>query len=146
MTTWHQRQKSLAVTLGCILLFFTPIFAFAITLDEAKQEGLLGERPDGYLGLVQTSSSPDTVQLMKDINRKRRDVYQDIASKNGTALSAVEALAGKKLLKKPRLGNSLCCLKGNGLPNPSFALSNTEGGGLSKDKNNPVTPTQGFLF
>ena len=118
MTTWNQRRKSLAVALGCILLFFTPVFAFAITLDEAKQEGLLGERPDGYLGLVKTSSSPDAVQLMKDINRKRRDVYQDIASKNGTALSAVEALAGEKAIEKTPSGQFIMLPEGKWISKP----------------------------
>lgn len=104
MTTSNQHPKSLAVILSCLLLVLMPLLAFGITLDEAKQQGLLGERPDGYLGLANPSSSPDTVNLMKDINRKRRDVYQDIASKNGTALPAVEALAGKKAIEKTPSG------------------------------------------
>jgi len=104
MTTSNQHPKSLAVILSCLLLVLMPLLAFGITLDEAKQQGLLGERPDGYLGLANPSSSPDTVNLMKDINRKRRDVYQGIASKNGTALPAVEALAGKKAIEKTPSG------------------------------------------
>ena len=118
MTTWNPRQKSLAFALGCILLFLTPIFALAITLDEAKQQGLLGERPDGYLGPVKPSSTPDAVQLMKDINRKRRDVYQDIASKNGTALSAVEALAGKKAIEKTPSGQFIMLPEGKWISKP----------------------------
>ena len=95
MTTSNQHPKALAVVLSCILLFLMPLLAFGVTLDEAKQQGLLGERPDGYLGLAKPTASPDTVNLMKDINRKRREVYKGIAEKNNTALSSVEALAGK---------------------------------------------------
>jgi uncharacterized protein YdbL (DUF1318 family) len=118
MTTWNQHPKSLAIALGCLLLLLTPVFACAVTLDEAKQQGWLGERPDGYLGLVKPSSSPDTVDLMKDINRKRRSLYQDIAAKNGTALSAVEALAGKKAIEKTPSGQFIMQPDGNWVRKP----------------------------
>jgi len=118
MTTSNQHPKSLVVFLGCILLLLLPLLAFGMTLDDAKQQGQLGERPDGYLGLVKPSPTPDAIQLMKDINRKRRDVYQDIASKNGTALSAVEALAGKKAIEKTPSGQFIMQPNGNWIPKP----------------------------
>ena len=104
--------------LTCALLFLMPLLAFGITLDEAKQQGLLGERPDGYLGLVKPSSSPDTVNLMKDINNKRRDVYKGIAEKNSTALPAVEALAGKKAIEKTPTGQFIMQPNGTWVPKP----------------------------
>ncbi|MDX2348490.1 MAG: YdbL family protein [Nitrospirota bacterium] len=116
MTRSNQHPQSLAMALGCILLFLMPLLAFGVTLDEAKQQGLLGERPDGYLGLAKTPASPDTVNLMKDINRKRRDVYKGIAKKNGTALSAVEALAGKKAIEKTPSGQFIMQPNGTWTP------------------------------
>ena len=116
MSISNQQPKFLAVILGCILFVFTPLLAFGVALDEAKQQGSLGERPDGYLGLVKPSSSPDTVNLMKDINRKRRDVYKGIAEKNGTALSAVEALAGKKAIDKTPSGQFIMQPNGTWTP------------------------------
>jgi len=104
MTTFQHQPKFFAMTVTCLLLFFLPFMAFGIELDDAKQRGLLGERPDGYLGLANPSASPDAVSLMKDINNKRREVYKGIAEKNGTALSAVEALAGKKAIEKTASG------------------------------------------
>ena len=77
----------------------------ALTLDEAKTKGLLGEMPNGYLGIVSASASPEAKALMKDINRKRRQKYQEISRKNGTRLEAVEALAGKTVLKKTKPGH-----------------------------------------
>jgi len=118
MTTPKKHSKFLAFILYCLLLFLMPLLAFGITLEEAKQQGLLGERPDGYLGLAKPSSSPDTVNLMKNINRKRRDVYKGIAEKNGTALSAVEALAGKKAIQKTPSGQLIMQPNGTWTPKP----------------------------
>ena len=118
MTTSKQHPKSLAIVLSCLLFFLMPLLAFGVTLDEAKQQGLLGERPDGYLGLAKPSASSKTIELMKDINRKRRDVYQGIAEKNGTALSAVEALAGKKAIEKTPSGQFIMQPNGNWIPKP----------------------------
>lgn len=118
MTTSNPQPKLIAIILGCLLFLFTPLLAFGITLDQAKQQGLLGERPDGYLGLAKPSASSDTVNLMKDINRKRRDVYKGIAEKNGTALSAVEALAGKKAIGKTRSGQLIMQPNGTWAPKP----------------------------
>ena len=117
-TSSNQHPKSLAIVLGCMLLFLFPLLAFGVTLDEAKQQGLLGERPEGYLGLADPSSSSDTVNLMKDINRKRRDVYKGIAEKNGTALSAVEALAGEKAIEKTPTGQFIMQPDGIWTPKP----------------------------
>ena len=118
MTTSNQHLKSLAVALSCLLLFIMPIQAFGITLHQAKQQGILGERPDGYLGIATPPASPDIVKLMKNINRKRRDVYQGIAKKNGTALSAVESLAGKKAIAKTPSGQLIMQPNGTWTPKP----------------------------
>ena len=85
----------------------------ALTLDQAKAQGLLGEMPNGYLGLVRASASPEAKALMKDINRKRRQKYQEISRKNGTKLGAVEALAGKTVLKKTKPGHYIKSPSGN---------------------------------
>ena len=58
MMTTRQHPKSLALILGCLFLLVTPLLAFGLSLDEAKQQGLLGERPDGYLGLAKPPLLP----------------------------------------------------------------------------------------
>lgn len=84
--------------------------AFALDLDGAKSQGLVGERPDGYLGLVHGGDA-DAAALVKDINYKRRQVYADIAAKRGTSIEAVEATAGAKAIEKTEPGNFI--LKGD---------------------------------
>ena len=78
--------------------------AFALTLQEAKGEGLVGEQANGYLGIV-GSATPEVRALVEDINGKRRNAYQNIADKNNTQRDAVEQLAGQKAIKKTARGN-----------------------------------------
>ena len=118
MSTSNQQIKYFNIALGTLLLVFIPLLALGSDLHEAKKQGLLGERPDGYVGLVKPSSNKKTVKLMKEINRKRREVYKGIAKKNGTALSAVEALAGKKAIKKTPSGQFIMQSDGTWAPKP----------------------------
>ena len=118
MTTSNYHPKSFGFILSCLLFFLMPLLASGITLHEAKQQRILGERPDGYLGLTKPSASAKAVALMKDINRKRREVYRGIAEKNGTALSAVEALAGKKAIAKTPSGQLIMQRNGTWTPKP----------------------------
>lgn len=73
--------------------------AFSLDLDAAKAGGLVGEQANGYLAAVGTAT-PAVTALVNDINAKRKAAYADIAQRNGTALDAVEQLAGKKAIEK----------------------------------------------
>ena len=77
---------------------------FALTLEEAKAKGLVGEKSNGYLGLV-TPGSGEAQTLTNDVNQKRRQAYEEIARRNGTHLNAVEALAGEKAVQNTKPGN-----------------------------------------
>ena len=73
---------------------------WAISLHEAKAQGYIGEQANGYLGLVKSGAPADVKALMNDINAKRRQEYQSIASRNKTELNVIEALAGKKAIDR----------------------------------------------
>jgi uncharacterized protein YdbL (DUF1318 family) len=77
--------------------------AHALSLDEAKGSGVVGETPSGYLEVIQ--QSPDVSALVKEVNSKRHEQYEGIAQKNSTPLKAVEELAGKKAIEKTAKGN-----------------------------------------
>ncbi len=97
----HPRLAALAAAL-CLLL--APVAGWADALDDAKTAGLVGERPDGFLGVVDPGASKDVKALVEDINAKRTVHYQKIAEKEGTTVTAVAALAGKKLLERTPAG------------------------------------------
>ena len=78
--------------------------AFAADLDQAKRDGLVGERADGYIGLVDTSASADVRALVADVNEKRKAEYQRIAAGNNLEVAQVEALAGKKAIERTQTG------------------------------------------
>ena len=67
--------------------------AWAISLDDAKNQGLVGEDSSGYLGLVVQNAEAKAV--VDDINAKRKAQYLKLAKKNNLSLSQVEALAAK---------------------------------------------------
>ena len=77
--------------------------AFGLSLEEAKTKGLVGEKPNGYLGVV-NPASPDVQTLTNEVNEKRRKAYEDIAKRNRTQLNAVEALAGEKAINNTEPG------------------------------------------
>jgi len=79
--------------------------AWAIELNDAKQQGLIGERSDGYLGYVVEPAADDVKVLVKTVNGKRKVSYQKIAEKNGLTLEQVLPRVGKKTRSKTKLGN-----------------------------------------
>lgn len=81
-----------------LLLLTCSALAMALDLDTAKSQGLVGEQPDGFLGVVK--ATPDAVELAADINSKRRTAYDAIAKKNGATLEQVANLAGQKAIEK----------------------------------------------
>jgi len=98
-------RLALGLVIGFGFVFFPVNSAWALTLDEAKVQGLIGEKPNGYLAPVSENSKSDVQALVKDINQKRKAHYKEIAKKNGTELGAVEVLAGKKAIEKTASGN-----------------------------------------
>lgn len=87
--------------IGCLIIIGP---ALALSLDEAKAKGLIGERANGYLGAVSPSQT-EAQALVDDVNQKRRQAYEEIAKRNRTNVHAVEALAGEKAIQNTKPGN-----------------------------------------
>jgi len=77
--------------------------AWAISLDDAKNQGLVGEDSSGYLGLVVQNAEAKVV--IDTINAKRKAQYLKLAQKNNLSLSQVEALAAAKTIEKTQSGH-----------------------------------------
>lgn len=100
-------RKILIPFLLAISLFGTTVAAMDLNsamsnLSQAKSTGLLGEQPNGYLGVVQAEGS--AAEIARLINEARRAEYQRLAKDNSIQLSDVETMAGKKALEKTPAG------------------------------------------
>jgi hypothetical protein len=81
--------------------------SFALTLQEAKKDGLIGEQRSGYIGLVVESAPAEVVALARDVNNQRRELYQQIARQNNLTLEQVAALAFDKAVEATPTGQFL---------------------------------------
>ena len=74
--------------------------AHAAPLDDAKAAGLVGERIDGYLGVVDSGASAEVKRLVEQVNAERQARYAEIAQKQGAPVQAVAQIAGEKLVQR----------------------------------------------
>lgn len=81
---------------GLAALFPGP--ALALTLDEARSRGLVGELPNGYVAARRTG--PGVSELVDSVNRQRRQHYRQIAQQTGVPVAAVEQQAGQALIER----------------------------------------------
>lgn len=91
-----------------LLVISLPLMAMNLqqamsNLGAAKEQGLVGEQPDGYLGVV--SASGDAAEIVQLINNARREQYQRLAKDNNLSLPDVEAMAGQKAIEKTQAGH-----------------------------------------
>ncbi|CNI95869.1 Uncharacterized protein conserved in bacteria [Yersinia aldovae] len=76
--------------------------AFALTLEQAKQQGRVGETLNGYLAAVKKDA--ETLALVEQINIARTEKYQEVAQKNHISTEDVAKLAGQKLVNRAAPG------------------------------------------
>jgi len=108
-TTMPHIMKNKFLPLSILFALILPLTlalpgnVWSADLHASKQAGLIGEKTNGYLGLVK-SAPADVSKLVADINKKRNSLYRSIATKNGASLLQIELLAGKKAIQKTPSG------------------------------------------
>ncbi|EDG1930769.1 YdbL family protein [Salmonella enterica] len=75
---------------------------WALTLDEARTQGRVGETLNGYLAALKNDA--ETQKLVLDINHARRASYQQLADSNHLPVDEVAKMAGQKLVERARPG------------------------------------------
>ncbi|CNH92005.1 Uncharacterized protein conserved in bacteria [Yersinia intermedia] len=99
------RLRLIRAMLGWAILSSSLLFssmAFALTLEQAKQQGRVGETLSGYLAPVK--KDPETLALVEQINIARTEKYQEVAQKNHISTEDVAKLAGQKLVNRAAVG------------------------------------------
>jgi uncharacterized protein YdbL (DUF1318 family) len=96
-------NSKLTLLFGLLLALGANV-ALALTLDEAKAQGLVGEKVDGYVAAVTASPNAEVQQLVSTTNNGRRDVYADLAKKNGITVEQVGIVSAEKLRANAKRG------------------------------------------
>lgn len=86
---------------GLMLSLLTPS-VWALTLEEARTQGRVGETLNGYL--VALKNDAETQKLVLEINLARRASYQQLADSNHLPVDEVAKMAGQKLVERARPG------------------------------------------
>ncbi|MDX6022401.1 YdbL family protein [Scandinavium sp. V105_16] len=87
--------------------------AQALTLDEARGQGRVGETLTGYLAPI--TQDKDTLALVKKINNARSESYQQLADSNNLPVDEVAKMAGQKLVARALPGEYVKGLNGKWL-------------------------------
>lgn len=103
-----QYLKPIHILLVALLLSFSSQ-SWAMNLSTAmsqlssvKQQGLVGEKQDGYLGVIKNQNNAKNVAQL--INQARNQQYKKLAKTHNVSLSEIETLAGKKAIEKTPSG------------------------------------------
>ena len=74
------------------------------TIVAARRAGQVGERYDGYLGLVTATASAELRRQVGAVNIRRRALYTDLASRRGVTREEVGITAACSLLRRVAIG------------------------------------------
>jgi uncharacterized protein len=98
------RWVMVAVLALWVGLWAVPAAHAEISLETAKQAGLVGERPDGLIGFVVGTVPADVRAMVEQVNAQRLQRYAQVAAGNGTSVSGVQAVAGRQLIERSPAG------------------------------------------
>ncbi len=91
---------TLFLMLQATIGFAPAAWAQSPSLAEAKEEGLVGERPDGLVAAVPDDPSSEIRELVDRVNQKRKTQYERVAQQTDTPVRAVQARAGKQIIAR----------------------------------------------
>lgn len=102
------RQSLIRLVLGCLVLTSSLLYSphsFALTLEQAKQQGRVGETLSGYLAPVKKDA--ETLALVEQINLARAEKYQEVAQKKPYLNRECRQIGGAEI-SQPRGGGRIC--------------------------------------
>ncbi len=85
--------------------------ALAMDLHQARSQGLVGEKSDGYVAALKPSAQVNS--LVSEVNAKRRAEYARISKQNGQPADVVGTLAAPQILQGLEAGSRYQDASGN---------------------------------
>lgn len=107
------RRIQQILTIFTLALSLVATSAWAVSKDEAKAQGLIGERANGYLGIVVSNPPSDLKRLVSDINKKRKAAYKKSAASAGVEQGVFELRMGQRLQQRTPRGQYIQLQNGN---------------------------------
>ncbi|MEM5515521.1 YdbL family protein [Henriciella sp. AS95] len=98
MTRFFKLLSAVALMTVATITMAAPAQAADPQIETAKEQGVVGERIDGYLGIVDGGADASLIRRVQDINNKRRAAYDDLANQTGTTPEQVARVTGEKLV------------------------------------------------
>ncbi|MEP0190760.1 MAG: YdbL family protein [Erythrobacter sp.] len=84
-------------------LAVSPVSAQQSALGAAKDSGSIGEKTDGYLGIVGQATSP-LQRLVDDINIRRKALYAQKAQEKGATIEQYAVTVGCQAISRTKPG------------------------------------------
>jgi uncharacterized protein YdbL (DUF1318 family) len=115
MFDYIKKNKMLAVIGGLVLTAVVAVPVMAQrdpAYEAARASGVIGEKPDGYLGFV-TSPSPAIKALVDDINIKRKSAYTRKAQETNSTVEQFAFTSGCNLIMRTVSGEKYQTPSGN---------------------------------
>ena len=79
--------------------------AWAIDIDAAKAQGLVGEAADGYLAAVRRPVGAEVQALIEEVNVARREHFERTAARTGATLEQVRVRFYQLAVQRSEPGN-----------------------------------------
>lgn len=96
----------LAVAFAYAGLFAGSANALSPAIEAAKNNCIVGEQSDGYLGVVSGASADAELQReVRDINQARKANYADLSRRNGVSIDVTAKLTAEKLIAHASAGH-----------------------------------------
>lgn len=96
-TAIGRRGLAIALAAGALALAL-PARAQELSLERAKEQGWVGELPNGYVGV--RVERPGASELVNRVNAQRRQRYRELALTHGVPPAAIERQAGNQLIER----------------------------------------------
>ncbi|MCP3986039.1 MAG: YdbL family protein [bacterium] len=93
------------LAMACSMFLLAATASSAGELDAARDAGVVGERRNGYIGLVVENPTEEQAALVKRVNTARRAQYRKVADKSGATVEQVAASAAERLIREAKSGN-----------------------------------------
>ena len=102
MTRWFGKM-AMGLLIGSALVAAPALADRDPAYQAARNQGAVGEQPDGYLGFV-TTPTPAIRQMVEDLNIRRRAAYTERASAAGSTVEQFAFTTGCNLIMQTVAG------------------------------------------